>query len=124
MNSEKSYYRKLILFSSVLFLVSYLFSRYAPPALVSDYLIFIVPFFFIMTVLTRVFTKHKKAKDPKKSLALYLGASGIKLFIYLAILIAYGLLNRNDAPAFFISFFVFYLVYTFIEVKLELKISH
>lgn len=122
MKSESSFYRKLILYSSVLFLISFLFGRYANQALVSDYLLFIVPFFFLMSILTRVFTKRKTVKDPKKTLTLYLGASGIKLFLYLLVLVAYGLLNRHDAPAFFISFLVFYLIYTFIEVKVELKL--
>jgi hypothetical protein len=124
MKSERSFYIKLTLFSAILFLVSYLFSRFAPPVLVSDYLIFIVPFFFLMTLLTRIFINRITTKDPKKSLTLYLGASGIKLFLYLIVLITYGLLNKDDAPAFFISFFFFYLVYTFIEIKLELKILH
>jgi len=124
MKSDSSFYRKLILFSFVLFLISFLFSRFANQQLVSDYLLSIVPFFFLMSILTRVFTKRKTAKDPRKTLTLYLAASGIKLFLYLIILIAYGLLNRDDAPAFFISFLVFYLIYTFIEVKVELKLSN
>ncbi|MBW6478523.1 MAG: hypothetical protein K0B37_03775 [Bacteroidales bacterium] len=124
MKSESSFNLKLTLFSAALFLVSWLVSRFAPPAFVSEFLVFIVPFFFLMTLLTRIFTKRINAKDPKKSLAVYLGASGIKLFLYLIVLVVYGLLNKDDAPAFFLSFFFFYLVYTFVEVKLELKISH
>ena len=124
MKSENSVYSKLILFSSILFLGSYFFSRFAPQSLVSEYLLFIVPFFFLMNLLTRVFTKRRNAKDPKKTLTLYLGVSGIKLFFYLIVLIIFGLINRDDAPAFFISFLIFYLIYTFIEVKFELKNSH
>ena len=124
MKSDSNFYRKLILFSFGLFLISFLFSLFANQALVSDYLLFIVPFFFLMSILTRIVTKPKAAKESSKTLTLYLGASGIKLFLYLIVLIAYGLLNRDDAPAFFISFLIFYLIYTFIEVKLELKNSH
>lgn len=121
MNSEKNYYKKLTLFSFILFLISFLFSRFASSALVSDYLVFIVPFFFLMTLITRVFVKSKAAEASKKSITSYLGASGVKLFLYLIVLIIYGLLNREDAPAFFISFLLFYLIYTFFEVNLELK---
>ncbi len=122
MKSDASIYSKLILFSSILFLVSYLFSRFAPQELVSEYLLYIVPFFFLMALLTRFFLPRKPVKDTRKTLTLYIGASGIKLFLYLIVLIVYGLLNKDDAPAFFISFFIFYLIYTFIEVKFELKI--
>ncbi len=123
MIQEKGYHLNLLLFSAVLFVFVYLFRYFAPENIVSDYLLWIVPFFYVISVLSRFFIKRKSGNDTKKSLAMYMGTSAVKLFLYLAILIVYGFLNREDAAAFFISFFFIYIVYTFIEVMMVLKLT-
>lgn len=122
-NQEKTYHAGLLLFSAVLFVFIYLFRYLAPDNFVSDYLLWIVPFFYVISVLSRFFIKRKTGNDTRKALAMYMGTSAVKLFLYLAILIVYGFLNREDAAAFFISFFLIYIIYTFIEVMMVLKLA-
>ena len=111
----------MFIISLILFIVSITFKQFAPDYLVTDQLLFLAPFFLFMSILTHILQNRTSAKDTKKALTFYFGISGIKLFLYLIILVFYGLYNRNDAPAFFISFFIFYLIYTFFEVKHQVK---
>lgn len=122
-NQEKGYHIGLLLFSAVLFVFILLFRYFAPVTITSDYLLWIVPFFYVISVFSHFFINRKSGNDKKKALALYMGTSAVKLFLYLAILIVYGFLNREDAAAFFISFFLIYIVYTFIEVMMVLKLA-
>ena len=122
-NQEKGYPIGLLLFSVVLFVFILLFRYFAPDTIISDYLLWIVPFFYVISVFSHFFIKRKSGNDSKKALAMYMGTSAVKLFLYLAILIVYGFLNREDAAAFFISFFVIYIVYTFIEVMMIIKLA-
>jgi hypothetical protein len=46
-----------------------------------------------------------------------------KLMIYLIIIIVYLIYNREDAAPFLLTFFVYYLVYTFLEVRSALKLQ-
>jgi len=46
-----------------------------------------------------------------------------KLMIYLAIIILYLIYNREDAAPFLLTFFVYYLAYTFLEVRSALKLQ-
>lgn len=117
----KSYNRKIIALSFVLFALSVLHYFVSPAFLISDYLLFLVPFFMLVSLLTRSINEKKARKDTRKSLKLYFISSSLRLFFYLMILIAYGLLNREDAPAFFLTFLLFYFIFTATEVSIVVK---
>ena len=117
----KSYNRTIIALSIVLFALSVLHYFVSPAFLISDYLLLLVPFFMLTSLLTRRINEKKARKDARKSLKLYFISSSLRLFFYLMILIAYGLLNREDAPAFFLTFLLFYLIFTATEVSIVVK---
>lgn len=85
--------------------------------MISDNLLYIVPFFYLVHLISRIANDKMEKKDSAPSKMFYLVSSGIKLMLYLMILILYGIFNRNDVAPFFLSFLVFYLVYTFLDVK-------
>lgn len=45
-----------------------------------------------------------------------MGASAIKLFLFISIMVIFGMLDRSNAVAFILNFFVLYLFYTVFEV--------
>ncbi|MFN3556719.1 MAG: hypothetical protein ACK4VN_12205 [Bacteroidales bacterium] len=120
MNTNRVHYVTVTLVALTLFTLSVLAYLLLPQALVSDFLLWIVPFFFIMALVSRYMNAGRIKQDPRKSVAVSLAASGLKLGVYLIVLILYGILNKHDAPAFFISFLIVYLVFTFAEVRLAL----
>ncbi len=85
--------------------------------MISDNLLFIVPFFYLVHLISRIANEQMEKKESAPSKMFYLVSSGIKLMLYLLILILYGIFNRNDVAPFFLSFLLFYLVFTFMDVK-------
>lgn len=114
---------RLLLFSLLLFVATLVYSRIAPPKMVADLLLFIVPFFFLTTLFFRVVIHYILQKNAAKAKIYYLALSGAKFLLYIAVLITYGLIGREDVAAFFLSFLIFYLVYTFMDVKYMLRQS-
>ncbi len=103
--------------SAVLFAFTLGFYYYAPEAMVSDNLLYIVPFFYLVHIVSRIANHKIETKDSASSKIFHLVSSGIKLMFYLMILILYGIFHREDVVPFFLSFLVFYLIFTFLDVK-------
>ncbi len=108
---------RLTIFSVLFFVVSLVFYWYAPQNLVSDNLLYIVPFFFLVHLFSRMTHYYMAKKGTVPSKLFYLASSGVKLLLFLFILILYGFLHREDVAPFFLSFLVFYILYTFLDVK-------
>ena len=117
MNTGRKDILKLAGVSILLFIITLLFSLYAPQNLVNNYLLFFSPFFFLITLVSRIITERYGSGDKAAAKMIYLGVSAIKLFLFIAILLVYGLFINEGVVSFFISFFVFYLIYTFIDVQ-------
>jgi hypothetical protein len=49
--------------------------------------------------------------------------TAIKLFLFITVMIIYSFLNRKDAVAFLLNFFILYLVYTVFEVVQIISLS-
>lgn len=108
---------KLAGISIILFIITLLFSLFAPQNLVNSYLLLFAPFFFLVTLGSRIISDRYGSGDKAASKMIYLGISAVKLFFYIAILLIYGLFVKEEVVSFFISFFIFYLIYTFIDVQ-------
>lgn len=106
---------QLGLLSLLLFVISLVFQRTAPDYLLSKALLFLVPFFFLVSIISRYVIFY--AMQKRKNLTHYfLVSTVIKFMFYLFVLIFYAFLYREDAIAFILSFFVFYLIYTLVDV--------
>ncbi len=82
----------------------------------------IVPFFlFAVTILVHNYLVRASGNDPRKFTAKYLGAMGVKIFIYILFLALFLALDSQHAVPFLISFLVCYAVFTLVEVIAILK---
>lgn len=108
---------KLTIVSIVLFLAVIVFSLYAPSEWVSPNIYFIVPFFYVTTLLSVIIHLRLEKKGSVHSKMFYLVSSGIKLMLYIILLILYGVFFRSDVIPFFISFLTIYLIYNYLDVK-------
>jgi len=110
-------FKKVTFLSVIFFLLTLVFYYRAPAYLVSDFLLYIVPFFYIVSIVSAIFHLRAEKNNPVRFKNFHLKTTGIKLGLYLTILIIYGILNQDDVIPFFISFLFFYLIYTFLDVK-------
>ncbi len=51
----------------------------------------------------------------------FMGATSLKLMVFMMVMIVYGLVNRESAFGFILHFFMFYLFYTIFEVAVAYK---
>jgi hypothetical protein len=80
-------------------------------------------FFIVITGTLHYFFIKNMEKKPQQFVTTYLGLTGLKLFIYLIIIVGYFITNKNDAVSFILSFLFFYLAFTAFEVFSLLKSS-
>ena len=60
-------------------------------------------------------------KSDQAFIRFFMGASGVKMFLFLTIMMIFGLLNKEHAFGFIIHFFIYYLLYTTFEVVVIFK---
>ena len=77
--------------------------------------------FIIVTLLFHVGLQRSFEKGSKHFIRYYMGASGMKMFVFLVIIIIFALLNKKQAVAFTLCFFFFYLFFTVFEAVLSFK---
>ncbi|MBL7923940.1 MAG: hypothetical protein JNL88_07060 [Bacteroidia bacterium] len=58
----------------------------------------------------------KRKDDSKKFIRYYMGSTGLKLFLYLLIIIVFAFANKPQVIPFALCFFFFYLSFTIFEV--------
>lgn len=120
----KGYLLRFSVFAAVLYLGSIIFSFVADKRVVSDAILFIVPFFYLSGVLSRYIIYQASKKNNKKVPLTYLSTSTGRLFFYIFILVGYGFVFRHDAYPFMITFFCFYVLFTSFEIASLYKSLH
>ena len=82
----------------------------------------IVGFFFIVGLIVFYFADKAKKKDMRKFTNFYMGATVVKMVVYLTIIIIYVMQFKDDAKRFAVTFLIYYLVYSVFEtIKLAKK---
>ncbi len=82
----------------------------------------IVPLFlFVVTLVVHFYLVKASQNDSRKFTSKYLGAMGLKLFIYVIFLAIFLLVDTEHAIPFLVSFLVCYAAFTLVEVIAILK---
>jgi hypothetical protein len=123
MNLQKGSINILLIISIVLFLITLVYSQFAPDYLVSRSLLYLVPFFLVISLISRLLLLKVASKQKNKLTHYFFSISAGKFMLYLAVMITYGFFCRDDAVAFIISFFIFYIIYTYVDMKAFMKIT-
>ena len=77
--------------------------------------------FILVTFLFHLGLQYSFDKGSKHFIRYYMGASGMKMFVFLVIIIIFALLNKKQAVAFTLCFFFFYLFFTIFEAVISFK---
>ncbi len=76
---------------------------------------------FVITLVVHRYLIIASKADNKKFTYKFIGATGLKMFIYLVLIVIYLLLDRENAVPFLIYFLILYVLYSFFEVFAVLK---
>lgn len=77
---------------------------------------FIIMFFYVVTFVFHAGLLNRERKSHRSFITYYMLATALKLFLYLGIIIGYGLLKTGKAIAFISNFFILYVLFTVFEV--------
>ena len=106
---------KVLVLSLILSILSF-FMYDLFPAWITVNWPYLMVFFIIANLILYKLSDKAKQKGMTKFSAFFMGATFLKLLLYLAIIVFYFLLNKEDAIPFLITFFAYYVIYTIVEV--------
>jgi len=111
-----SFLKHIMIFSMILGLIAALLYFILPPKFITPALLYLFLFFIGVTLTGYYFLINSVRKKFIKFLNAYLLSTIIKLLLYIAVMVVYILINRQDALPFGITFFLLYLCYTIFEI--------
>ncbi|MBL7889757.1 MAG: hypothetical protein JNL24_09400 [Bacteroidia bacterium] len=121
MQSNRSFFLQLGIFSLFTLAVLLLWNQYASLRFQSNLTWAIWGFFILTTALIHLFLVGSSEKEPKKFVVNFMLVTAVKLFGYLITILVYALLKREAAMGFTIFFLTMYLLYSGFEVFALLK---
>jgi hypothetical protein len=77
---------------------------------------FVVPFVLVITIVFHYYLLQAAKGEPKAFIGKFMASSGIKLMIYLAVIVFYVIWHPQNSTVFLTAFLISYIVFTFIEV--------
>lgn len=121
MNSSPRFLISLLIYSAVIFVLLLLVQPHLPAraAFAGFYVIQLIVIGVTLAIHSGLTNAGKKSNQA--FIRFFMGATAGRLFLYMVIMIIYGLLNRESAFGFILHFFVLYLVYTIFEVAFSYK---
>ena len=109
---------RLLLLTLISTAIYHLAGNYIPPKWYFE------NFYWLPCVIATVtgilhFGLMQRKEDSKKFIRYYMGSTGVKLFLYLLIILAFAFMNKQEAVPFALCFFFFYLCFTVFEVGIS-----
>ena len=115
--------KNILIFSAILGIFAVILFFVLPRHYFSPSLPFLFTFFIAVTLVSYYFLLRTVHIKFIRFVNYFMLSTVIKLILYIAILFIYIFLNKKDAVAFALSFFILYLFYTFFEVTAILSYS-
>ena len=117
------YLKKLLIYSAIIAVIAFVIAFFLPDNFVSPAMPFLLVFFVAVSLLTHYFVLKTMVKRMSLFVNFFMISIFVKLIVYIAIIIIYGLMNKHDMIPFVITFFVFYFLYTLFELIAVLKVQ-
>lgn len=120
-NRFKNFTRGFTIFSVSILMISLAVYLWLPQVHITPVYPYVVLFFYAITILIfRLLDKTRKEKISKFTNTYMLVNFG-KLIFFSIIIFVYAIFNRADAVPFIITFFIYYLLFSFYEIFSLLK---
>lgn len=113
--------KQIIFVALIAAALTYGLSFFIPVNFISNSWPIIILFFLSISLLVHRYLLKKADGNHGKFINAFLLTTTIKLLLFLSVILIYVLLNRADAIGFILTFFVYYLIFTFFEIFSILK---
>jgi len=114
--------KKITVYAMIIALLQYLASTQLDAKWVSASWPFVILFFLSFTIIMHRYLLKSTEGNPKKFVFSFLLITTVKILLYLGVILVYVLLNRTDAVAFIMVFFVNYFLFTGFELTTIMKL--
>jgi hypothetical protein len=111
----------LFIYSLAIWLIGYSVFRLFIPDLTLVVFPFQVIYFYILTLVFHGYIVRASKRTLSKFTPRYLGATGIKMLVYMISVGIYIIIDSSEVIVFLVSFFILYLFFTVFEVRAVLK---
>ncbi len=108
--------KQLLFYSAFLAFACLILAWLLPRTLITPALPAIIVFFIAVTMVVLVLLLRANERGMTRFINVFMITTGLKLILFILIIVGYSLMNRADAVAFLGSFFILYLLYTAFEV--------
>ena len=115
--------RAMVVTAVLIVIVALIFYSLTPSEYYTASFPYLLGFFIIASIIVYHFMLKAIEKRPARFVSSFMLATMIKLFLYMAVMITYALLNREEAMSFIVTFFVLYVIFTIVEVASLLKVN-
>ena len=123
----KKYFRAFALKAVVIAILTYVLYimavQYLPVGYVSAALPWVIAFFLLLTLVLFYYQLKAMVARVSRFVNVFLLATGLKLLVFLAIIVVYAFFNRTDAVSFIVGFFIIYVIFNLFEIIQLLKIQ-
>lgn len=117
----QKFIKNLVIFTLIIAAFQYWASLQLDPKWISNSWPFVILFFLSFTILMHRYLLKSTEGNSKKFVFAFLMMTTIKILLYLGVILVYVLLNRADAVAFIIIFFINYFLFTGFELTIIMK---
>lgn len=117
----QKFIKNLVLFTLIIAIFQYWASIQLDSKWISNSWPFVILFFLSFTILMHRYLLKSTEGNSKKFVFAFLMMTTVKILLYLGVILVYVLLNRADAVAFIIIFFVNYFLFTGFELLVIMK---
>jgi hypothetical protein len=114
--SQKKFIFTLLFIALVLTTIGYGLFLFLIPQYYFPHFPVIPVFILLVTFIVHVYLIRSSEKNPRSFTSKYLGAMGLKMFIYLLFLVVFLFIDTVHAIPFLVSFLVTYSAFTLYEV--------
>jgi len=121
MLSKRKLLINTLVFSILLEIIAVIMTVSMSGKIVTPALPFLVPFFFSISLLSNLWLLSVPAENPNKFIRIFMMATFLKFFLYIIVLVAYVMLQRDDAVRFMFSFLVLFILYLVFDVIILLQ---
>ena len=114
--SQRKFIFTLLFIAIIITLLGYGIFLFLMPQHYFPYFPVIPAFLLVVTILVHAYLVKASENDPRKFTSKYLGAMGLKMFIYLVFLVLILFIDTAHAIPFLVSFLVTYAAFTIYEI--------
>ena len=107
---------KLSAYAFIIWLIYFFANSFIPAKLYFHKAPYLILFYFLVTLVFHAGLLNSERKSNRSLVTYYMLATALKLFIYLGIIIGFGLLKTGKSIPFISNFLMLYILFTIFEV--------